>query len=377
MKKQIVACAVSFLLIGAVSADTFFTGAVDSDFVNTNNWDTGLPGDTQTTGIINGGKTSDLGSAHSGGKIIVGQGGTAGTLNINSGGTYGGADAWVGQDAGSTGTVNIASGGTLTVSGTGADTFVGDSAGGYGSIIVNSGGTLNSVKALEIINGTVIYEAGALDTPLLKDEFVVDNNGTLVFKTDGTTVAKIAGSSVAVELGSTSTLDMQLGGSFALGDTWTILTDASGFSGVVGGDGTGVFGTVYDSTDAANVFSVDYGVTVAGSVIVTLTASSAPLPNEFTGLGDGSSWTDSANWVINSPSSTLEAIVNSNLTANLSGADGHAKFLKVGTIDSQSGTVVNGSLTVDGYTQIGTEANATGTVTLSAYAAVSIQTSSW
>ncbi len=101
----------------------------------------------------------------------------------------------------------------------------------------------------------------------------------------------------------------------------------------------------------------------AWSFQVTINIVPVP-PNEFTDESADGMWATSANWVSNTPSASLEAIVNSNLTANLSGGAGNAKFLKVGTIEDQSGTVNNGSLTVVDATQIGTAPNATGIVDL-------------
>jgi hypothetical protein len=284
-KSMIVSSFATILALGASSAATTFTGANGTDFNDAGNWDNGLPS-SGSVGTIDGGHVADMNS-NSGAdlELIVGANASAGTLNLTSGTLdVGGKDIKVGVGANSTGTVTVANGSTLRVAGGGADLFIGDSAGGQGFVTIASGGTLDANKALEIINGNLTLQTGA-SIPDLKDEFVVDNNGTIAFQTDGSSISTIYGGSLAVELGSTSTLDMQLGGTYSVGDSWTILTDVSGFSGVNGGDGTGVFGTVYDSTDAGNIFSVDYGTTTPGAVVVTLTAVPEPTSAALLGLG--------------------------------------------------------------------------------------------
>jgi len=274
------------LVAGAPTAfaATVFTGAVDSDFATAGNWTNGVPnGNTNNPFTINGGLTADLAtSVNTGGPVLrIGEAGSSGALNINSGGalSIGSFDLRVGNGASGNGTVNINSGGTLTVAGGGADLFIGDAAGGQGFVSINAGGTLDARKAVEIINGTLIFDSAAsYASGQPQDEFVVDNNGTLAFKTNGATHVTIAGDSLNLELGSASTLDMQLGGAFNVGDTWTIMTGISGFTGVDGGDGTGTFGTVADSNNANHVFTVHYGdgEAAAGEVVVELTAVPEP-----------------------------------------------------------------------------------------------------
>jgi hypothetical protein len=280
MRKQIVVLAIGCLLAGAASeaAVTVFNGTVNSDFGNTNNWSLQvLPFDAQD-GAIKGTADFTVNYESSFSLIKVGGGSADGTLNINSGTLINRDEVRLGSAAGGDGTININSGGTLKATGTGADIFIGElgaGAGtGVGTLTVNAGGTLDAVKALEILRGELVFDAYALTGPATKDELVVDNGGTLVFKTDGATSAKINGLALAVELGAASTLDMQLGGSYDVGDEWTIVTGISGFSGVVGGDGTGVFGTVKNSLKPSDEFSVDYS---GGNVTVTVIPEPATL----------------------------------------------------------------------------------------------------
>jgi len=368
MKKMIIVCMIGCLLTGVATAATLFTGAIDSDFANAGNWDNQLPSNANKGTIKNGQTATSAANANA--AMIVGADGTAGTFNITHGVFRSDSnDMRVGVGNGSVGTITVSGGATLQTKGTAADLFIGDTAGGYGTVHILAGGRCDAVKALEIINGTLIFEVGALDAPTLKDELVVDNNGTLVFKTDGSAVTKINGATVAVELGSTSTLDMQLGGTYSVGDTWTIVTGVSGFSGVDGGDGNGTFGEVINSLNLDQTFAVYYGTAPASATeIVVEYLGDGSVINEFTGTVNDL-WANAANWAKNVPSATLEAIINANRSANLSGGAGEALYLKVGTVANQSGTLANGSLTVGGYTQVGTAENATGTVNLSTYVA--------
>ena len=269
MKKQLSLLAIGCLLAGAASAQTLFTGNVDTDFQTAGNWSAGVPG----AGTINGGLTADFASPDLAvSSLVIGTGGTAGTLSINSGELEcGSGDVKVGVGAGSVGAVNIANGAILQCIGVGADLFVGDLAGGYGTLAVASGGTLDTIKALEIINGQLVFAATANSVPGFKDELVVDNNGVLAFQTEGSTIATLHGNTGAytriLELGSTSTLDMQLGGTHTIGDSWVVIDNILTFTGVAGGDGTGVFGTVTNTLNPADVFTVDYS---GGAVTVTL-----------------------------------------------------------------------------------------------------------
>ncbi len=376
MKKQLIAITIGCLVAGAVSADTLFTGAIDSDFTTAGNWDNGVVSSTSGDGTINGGFTSNFSTSYyaSGtAELNVGAGGSAGTLNVNSGEYRNGNAVNVGVGSGAVGTVNIANGATLTLGGDAADLFVGDLAGGYGIVNVNSGGTLNAIKAVEILNGQLVFESGAVGIPGFKDECVVDNNGVLVFQTDGSTIATLHATTDAkpriLELGSTSTLDMQLGGTYSIGDSWVVIDNILTFSGVSGGDGDGTFGNVTNSINPDDAFAVHYGngLAAAGEVVVQFVGFAVPVTTFNDSSADGT-WANAANWSDGVPDTATIAVVNSNLTANLSGGAGAALRIGVGTVVGMSGTVTNGTLTVDEATFIGTAANATGMVNVATYA---------
>lgn len=279
---------------GLAPAATSFLGTIDTDFANAGNWDNGTP-TGGNNGTIDNGQTADLGSSFDigTGRLDVGANGTSGTLNINSGGVYSTANGtpgvFVGVGSGSTGTININNGGTLSILGAGADLFLGDNSGGQGFVNVSTGGTLDARKAVEVINGRLFFEVGSLygGSGRPQDELVIDNNGILGFATDGLTVTTINSSLDALELGSNSTLQMALGGSYSVGDTWTIITGITNFSGVAGGDGTGVFGNVIDPNNANHQFNVYYGTGLAGAgeVVVELTAVPEPSSTALLGLG--------------------------------------------------------------------------------------------
>lgn len=383
--KKLALLMVGALLAGVAGADTAFTGAISTDFANANNWTAGVAGDaTGNDGTISNGLTAVYSNAEGTldvyrSSLTVGAAGTAGTLNVNAGELLlrnsGANDLIVGAGAGSTGTVNINSGGELYVAGANADVFIGDSDGGQGAVNVNSGGTLEATKTVEVINGTLTYASDASTGSAMKDELVVDNAGTLAFQTDGTAISTIPGDTLILELGSTSTLDMQLGGTYTFGDTWTIATGIFSFGGVDGGDGTGVFGTVTNSTDPSHTFVVYYGTGLAAAdevVVELIDPAAAPTA---TTLKTSGAWATAANWTEGVPSATLEAFINSNLTANLAGTTGTASNLVVGSNDDQSGAVTNGSLTVAQRTRLAVANNATGIVNVATFTAGSTSAS--
>jgi len=132
--------------------------------------------------------------------------------------------------------------GTLQVSGTGMDLFIGR-AGAHGEITVYNGAWLDARKATEILNGRLTLYPHA-QSQQAKDEYVIDNGGTLAFIAEHDRVATITGTTLALELGANSTLELMLTGDFDINDSWTLMTGLSTIGGVQGGDGTGVFGNV-------------------------------------------------------------------------------------------------------------------------------------
>ena len=369
--------AVITMLVGlgafvAQAQTTTFIGVDHAEFKDAASWDNGVPNKTTPLdGFIVGGSVADLGESMS----ALAEGARAvtvsnGTLNVLSTGQYfcrNGGNPWltIGAGAGNTGTMNIASNGVVDLRGIGADMYIGVG-GATGTVTFENDSTFALCKTVEVLNGSLVFGAKATYTKI-QDELVIDNDATLVLKTEGTNVVTIGGNTIALELGSTSTLDMQLGGSPSVGDTWKIMTGVTSFDGVVGGDGDGTFGTVHDSTDNSRSFIVHYGsgLAAAGEVVVEL--AQPPVQTDFTnGSADGT-WANASNWSNGVPDILTIASINNNLTADLSGGAGTTKYLLVGTQVSESGTVQNGTLTVARTTSIGTSSNAVGTVNVTSY----------
>lgn len=271
MRKQLIVTAVIALFAISSSAQTVWVGGTSSDYLDASNWSAGLPQLNTIDGIINSDGFATLAGTSPSVELLT----INGRLDVNTGGSLltenGSKGIKVGAGTGESGTLNIAAGGIVTTTGASVDLLIGDSAGGQGFVNVNSGGKVDPIKAIEVINGQLTFAADALSIPGFKDEFVVDNNGVLAFQTDGSAIATVHGNtgsfSRTAELGANSTLDMQLGGPHSIGDSWVVMDNILSFTGVSGGDGTGIFGTVTNTLNPADVFTVEYS---GGSVTVTL-----------------------------------------------------------------------------------------------------------
>ena len=84
-------------------------------------------------------------------------------------------------------------------------------------------------------------------------------------------------------------------------------------------------------------------------------------PTTFADAGDGT-WANAANWDNGVPTTTIDAVVNGNQTADLAGTTGAAQNLGVGTADGESAIVNNGSLDILRSTTIGSGVASSGTV---------------
>jgi len=103
----------------------------------------------------------------------------------------------------------------------------------------------------------------------------VENTGFLRFETDGSNSATITGGTFALNLGANSTLEMALGGVYNNGGSWTLMTGITNFN--------GSFGSIINPNDLSQQFSIDYGQTTAGALIIT----TVPEPSSATLLGLG------------------------------------------------------------------------------------------
>jgi hypothetical protein len=293
MGRNVLVLAMLMSMAGLCSAQTTFTGATGNDFNNALNWDLGLPGHLAGgNAIIDNDSvslTADYLRPHGNFDLTIGSGGTA-DLSIPAGMTLesnvgtdvvGNRITSIGVGAGGDGTLSIA--GTYLSVGANADVFVGD-ADGVGAINVLDGGFMDVRKAVEILNGSLSFGVTAFSSSV-KDELIVGNNGILAFAIDGTSVATITGGTLAVELATNSTLQLDISNA-GLGDSWTLISGVSGYSGVVdsivdSGDGTGMFGNVIVSGLAPEL-SIDltYGAT-------SLDATVIPEPTTLVLLGLG------------------------------------------------------------------------------------------
>ena len=163
MRTLLSVVALGALTSGSVFAATSFTNNLgDSNFLNSGNWDNGVPTDTNI-GTINGEKTAKLGVDHSA-SLIVGQGGSQsrGYLHIDAGVlTIGAGDLKVGDGGGSYGEVVIHEGAGLSTTTEGTTIFLGYE-GGSGHMTVESGGTFDMKGGtLQVNNGWVRYEPRA------------------------------------------------------------------------------------------------------------------------------------------------------------------------------------------------------------------------
>ncbi len=354
-----------------------FTGADHAEFFEDANWSDGVPNkNNYIVGIITGGSIADL-ALDMGASVGVGSDKLTisnGTFNVLSTGKYATRNGHapvqqVGAGVGNTGVVHVASGGDYRLLGGGADLVVGEIDGAVGIFDVDAGGVLNSVKGFSLNNGSFILGSTA-QFNRVENSFVISDTGTLVFETDGTNSATIRVQPI-ITLGATATLDMKLSGSASVGDTWTIIRGHDGTLGAGVADLTfsGEFGTVKNSLNPTDSFIVHYGNGLAAASEVVVELAQPPVLTDFTNGSTDGTWANASNWSNGVPDTLTTASINNNLTADLSAGAGTTKHLLVGTQVSESGTVQNGSLTVEQDTSVGTASNAVGTVNVTSYTA--------
>ena len=279
------------LAVNASAATTFIPAT--GDFNTPGNWDDGLPdtvadAGSDDEGIIPTGTTANMSANYqtsTGRRIFITVNGTLNTganeLQLRSGSQGTNPRGTFGDLIVDGGTLNVASGGRVDIAGIGADLFVD----GGGTVNFLDASTIQASKAIEILNGTLMMSFGAISASNLTDELVVGDAGTLAFDFDGTqSHFTFAGTSLALELGATSTLDLSFSAAPTTGSTFTLVTDVSGFAGVDGGTGTGVFETINATGLAAGQSVVaDYGTSTAGELQITI----VPEPSSLALLGLG------------------------------------------------------------------------------------------
>ena len=265
----------------SLSAQTIYTGT--GLWTDAANWDTGaVPGDNSQA-IINGTCeiAENIGAANTfnPSRLTVGQG-TVGVLNVTGGtlsGAHGGGNGLiVGEGAGGDGTVTIAEGAALRSQGANMVVRIGDDLGAVGRISV--AGELLNFKFLEIINGTLEMLPTGINNKFNEaTPSFIGANGTLAFVIDGADVGALEranNNGLQMTIDPAATLQITLGGSFAINDSWILMSYAT----LVGQFAQGTSFT----NQQGYTFAVDYGSGNADVVVLTLTSDAQrPQVNSF------------------------------------------------------------------------------------------------
>ncbi|MFT5410972.1 MAG: hypothetical protein ACI9NC_003705 [Verrucomicrobiales bacterium] len=265
----------AFIAFCATSASVFSQSTYTGDGLWTDvaNWDTGATPPDNAPAIINGTCeiAENIGATNTfnPNRITIGQG-TVGVLNVTGGilsGAHGGnAGIFVGEGAGGNGTVTIAQGSSLRSQGGGQNVRIGDDAGGIGFVSV--AGELLNFKFMEVINGTLEMLPTGINNKFNEvNPSWVGANGILSFVIDGAEVGALEranGNGLQLTLETGATLKIALEGSFAINDSWTLISYSS------------LAGEFAQGTEFTNeqgyTFDVDYGTGTLSEVILTLTS---------------------------------------------------------------------------------------------------------
>ena len=244
-----------------------FTG--DGNWLDEDRWDDGIPADGSDA-IINGAAaiTEDTVSQNSlnPNRVVIGQG-AEGSLTVSGGtlsGAHGGGGVFVGAGADGVGSLIIEDGAAFRSQGANMTVKVGDEEGGRGSVIV--AGELLNFKFFEIINGTLEMRHTGINAKFNDlNESVIGPNGTLSFVINGDQVGTMQRSNnngLRLNIDSGATLQVTLGGEFAIGDSWPLMRY------------TLLNGQFSQGTSFVNAqgyeFNVDYGTGNGSEVILTL-----------------------------------------------------------------------------------------------------------
>lgn len=281
------------LVVSPAYSDTIFTNSFDTDFNNASNWTAGLGlPDTDAAagdddhGIISAGATADMSASYQtavGRRFLLTVNGTLNTgsneLQLRAGSQGSAAPGSYGDLIVDGGTVNVGNGGRIDMAGVGADMFL-DNGG-----VVNflDGSTMQIQKAVEVIDGTLNFGAAAAIDGALQDELVIGDNGTIHFGFDGAfQFLNLSGQTLGVELGAGSTLSLGFVNAPTVGDSFELISGVSGFAGVDGGTGTGVFGSVNATGLGAGQ---DVVLQYNGDNLTASIVSAVPEPNSMVILG--------------------------------------------------------------------------------------------
>lgn len=275
------------LILPAAHAATSFTAAVDSDFNNVANWDNGLPsnggndGTVAAPAVLSANFNTATGISY---HMDINSSMSTGAFEFQHRSGSNGRDVRVGN--GATGSLTINDGGRLDIAGAGSDLFIGFN-GGTGTVFFENNATFQVQKAIEVLSGSLTFAPQAISATSLQDELVVDDAGTLAFQFDASfNYFTLAGSSFGLELGATSTLDLSFAATPSINDVFILANDITGFSGVAGGTGTGIFGNVNASGLApGQSIEVDYGTLTAGELAITIVPETSSALLSLLGAG--------------------------------------------------------------------------------------------
>ncbi|MEZ5324730.1 MAG: LamG-like jellyroll fold domain-containing protein [Verrucomicrobiales bacterium] len=263
--------AFSFFPSVAAAQDTIFEGT--GNWNDDSLWDAGVPFDNSLA-AVNGDctiteDTAPQNSLNPGG-VLIGQF-TEGTLRVVGGtlsGAHGGNNGvFIGVGDGGIGSLIIEQGAAYRSQGGGMVVRIGDFDGGVGTVIV--GGELLNYKFFELINGTLeMLPTGVNNKFNEANPSFIGADGTLSYVIDGPNVGALkkadGTNGLQVDIDSDATLKITLGGTFAVGDSWTLMSYS-----VLSGEFSQ--GTEF-TNEQGYTFTVDYGTGTNSSMVLTLTS---------------------------------------------------------------------------------------------------------
>lgn len=261
------------VLFSHSSAQEFSIFEGEGNWNDDNLWDLGVPVDNSVA-VVNGlctitEDTATQNSLNPAG-VIIGEF-EEGTLRVTGGtlsGAHGGNNGViVGVGEGGIGTLIIEQGASFRSQGGGMVVRVGDLDGGRGTVIV--GGELLNYKFFELINGTLEMLPTGVNAKFNEaNQSFIGADGTLSYVIDGPnvgTIRKADGTSgLQLDIDSDATLKITLGGSFNIGDTWTLMSYT-----VLSGEFSQ--GTEF-TNEQGYTFTVDYGSGNNSDITLTLTS---------------------------------------------------------------------------------------------------------
>nr|MBR9809676.1 hypothetical protein [bacterium] len=260
---------------GILSAQTS-TFITDGDWLDPTNWDTGAVVPDNQTAFINANAVVDRNTGNANldnpSRIEIGSGpGISGSVTVTGGtlsGAHGGGNGiFVGANGGD-GTLRVEEGATYRTQGANMQFAVGDFSGGTGFVSV--AGVMQIYKFLNVNNGTFeMMPTGKCNLFNSNDPSSIGAEGTLSFVIDGSNVGSLERSNtngLNLTIDAAATLKINLGGSFEIDDTWTLMRYTSLSGQFKEGESF--------TNEQGYTFAVDYGSGNNDAVTLTLTSDS-------------------------------------------------------------------------------------------------------